>query len=279
MLEILYRIYEVADEETRSKNRESAIEFGLFSSTSKRDNIEILMDVMICDSREQFKGIIREMYGEDTPFRYSSKLAPGQLYCIIIGEHCYNSEKYFNKISFTCDHCGANVTTYLDRYPRFDNYEIRHSLFNIQEYANKKFCSSRCKEQFKQKVIRELKPGDSDEFFVSRDMFTQSVSGYIYKITKKSTGEFYIGQTQYAPMFRWAEHMKTERFPIQNIEDYIFEVIEIVGLGENILEREKLWIQAYYKEDPERSLNIAQTILLRKESPYIMSTGEQNDDE
>lgn len=87
-------------------------------------------------------------------------------------------------------------------------------------------------------------------------MFSEKVSGYIYKISKKSTGEFYIGQTMYAPVFRWGQHLKTERFPIENITDYQFEVIEIVPPGCNILEREKYWIQKFYKDNPEKSLNI-----------------------
>lgn len=38
MLEVIYRIYEVADEETAAKNREKDLGFGLFSSTSKVEN-------------------------------------------------------------------------------------------------------------------------------------------------------------------------------------------------------------------------------------------------
>lgn len=90
-------------------------------------------------------------------------------------------------------------------------------------------------------------------------MFTEDIAGYIYKISKKSTGEFYIGQTIYAPVFRWGQHLKTARFPIKDITDYKFEVIEIVPKTENILEREKYYIQKYYRENPEKSLNIACT--------------------
>ena len=64
MLEILYRIYEVADEETAKKNRENDMNFGIFSSTSKAENTELIMDCKVCDSREQFKEIIRAEYGE-----------------------------------------------------------------------------------------------------------------------------------------------------------------------------------------------------------------------
>ena len=74
MLEVIYRIYEVADKETAAKNREKDLGFGLFSSTSKVENTEILMDCLICDSREQFKEIIKEQYGLAIAFRYSNKL-------------------------------------------------------------------------------------------------------------------------------------------------------------------------------------------------------------
>lgn len=99
MLEIIYRIYEVADDETAAKNRKKDIDFGLYSSISKAQNIELLMDCLICDNREQFKDIIKGQYGENIAFRYSRKLKAGDLYCIIIGEHCYNTERYFNKVT------------------------------------------------------------------------------------------------------------------------------------------------------------------------------------
>ncbi len=256
MLEIIYRIYQVADEETKQKNLEKGFDFGCYSSTSKAQNIELLMDCLICDSREQFKEIIKSQYGEKIAFRYSKKLNAGDLYCIIIGEHCYNTERYFNKIIFKCDHCGAMIETYYSRPICFSNYEIKHSFFGIQEYDKKRFCSEKCKYDFKEKELKQLHPDDEQEFFVSRDMFKEEITGYIYKISKKSTGEFYVGQTIYAPVFRWGQHLKTTRFPIANITDYKFEVLEIVKKGENILEREKHYIQTLYKENPEKSLNI-----------------------
>ena len=256
MLEILYRIYEVADEETKNKNLQSGIDFGL-CSTSKSENIELLMDCLICDSREQFKDIIRGEYGDGIAFRYSRKLKPGDVYCIIIGEHCYNTENYFNKIKFKCDHCGAEVETYYKNPIGFSPYEVRSELYGIEDYSKKRFCSNKCKFGFLEHERRTLRPADDTEFYVTRDMFTEDISGYIYKITKKSTGEFYVGQTQYAPVFRWGQHLKTERFPIAGILDYKFEVLEIVPKGENILEREKHYIQLLYRENPEKSLNIA----------------------
>ena len=93
------------------------------------------MDCLICDSREQFKEIIKSEYGDNIAFRYSKKLNAGDLYCIIIGEHCFNTERYFNKVKFTCDCCGASVETYYGKAICFSEYEVRNRFFNIQDYA------------------------------------------------------------------------------------------------------------------------------------------------
>lgn len=256
MLEVLYRIYEVADEETAQKNREQSINFGFYSSTSKGENIELLTDCLICDTREQFKEIIKSEYGENIAFRYSKKLKAGDLYCIIIGEHCYDTDKYFNKITFKCDGCGATVETYRNKPIKFGNYELRTSFYGIEEYKEKQFCSKSCQYTYFEREREKLRPDNEQEFYIQRDMFTKDITGYIYKISKKSTGEFYVGQTIYAPVFRWGQHLKTERFPIENITDYKFEVLEIVPKNTNILEREKYYIQKMYKENAEKSLNI-----------------------
>ena len=260
MLEILYRIYEVADEETAKKNLQNNLDFGLYNSTSKALNIELLMDCVVCDSREQFKDIIREQYGNDISFRYSKKLTAGELYCVIIGEHCYDTEKYFNKIKYICDCCGATVETYIKKPICYSDYEIKWTFFGIEEYSKKRFCSNYCKNKYTEKVKKFLKPNDEQEFYVSKDMFySKNIVGYIYKISKKSTGEFYVGQTMYAPTWRWSQHLLTDRFPIDNIVDYKFEVLEVVSDTMNILEREKYYIQKLYKECPEKSLNISCT--------------------
>lgn len=266
MLEVIYRIYEVADEETAKKNLEQDANIYLYSSESRARNTELLMDCMIADSREDFKNAIRAYWGNEIAFRYTKKLQPGDVYCIIIGEHCYNGEKYFRKTEYDCDFCRTHVNAYAGHSVTFSEREIQYELFNLKDkYLDKKFCCQDCKSRYKVRELRTLKADENTEFFVTRDMFTEKISGYIYKITRKSTGEFYIGQTVYAPMFRWAEHMKTDRFPICYIKDYKFEVIEVVPEGENILEREKYWIQYYFKANPSKSLNISQTAQLRKE--------------
>lgn len=244
MLEIIYRIYEVVD----------GTEDNYFDHKK-----ELEMDCIICDTREHFKDIIKSNFGNDIAFRYSKKLKEGDLYCIIIAEHCYNTERYFNKVTYVCDHCNLKVEAYAGHTLGFSPSDVKYYFFDIQDYLNKKFCCYRCKAEFTERERAKLKPNEEQEFYIQRDMFTEDIAGYIYKISKKSTGEFYIGQTQYAPVFRWGQHLKTERFPIENIMDYKFEVVEIVPKGENILEREKHWIQKLYAENPEKSLNVSNT--------------------
>lgn len=255
-------------EEERKRNLESDLAFGLYSSTSKRTNNELLMDCIVCDDRDQFKDIIRSEYGENISFKYSKSLKEGDLYCIIIGEHCYDTEKYFNKVTFKCDYCGSEVTTYIRKPIFIDDYTIKYSLANIDDYRTKRFCCGTCLNNYVKKEVEKLRQENPDfveDGWITRDNFTQEhLAGYIYKITKKSTGEFYVGQTVYVPVFRWGQHLKTERFKIDNILDYEFETIELVPKGQNILERETYWIQKLYNENPDKSLNISQTILLRK---------------
>lgn len=261
MLEILYRIYEVADEQTAQNNRERDLEFGLYASTSKAENNELVMDCKLCDSREQFKSIIRDEWGDRIAFSYrKNKLKAGDLYCIIIGEHAYDAERYFDKHTFTCACCGEQITTYLRNPIKVSDWEIKNMFYGIDEYRNKRFCSNSCKYKFETIERQKLRPDGDHEFYITREMFNvANTAGYIYKITKKSTGEFYVGQTIYVPVFRWGQHLKTERFDIKGILDYQFEVIEIVPKGTNILEREKYYIQKMYLENPSKSLNISCT--------------------
>lgn len=128
----------------------------------------------------------------------------------------------------------------------------------------KRFCSYRCKEVYERRERHNLKIDEQEELYIEKDMFTEDVAGYVYKITKKNTGEFYVGQTMYAPIFRWGQHLKTERFPISKITDYKFEVIEIVSKNCNILDRERYWIQKLCNEHPDKSLNILCTAELKK---------------
>ena len=261
MLEIIYRIYEVLDEETKLELAKASTYF--YGDRNK----ELVMDCKIVDSREQFKSIIKEEYGDNIKFRNSKNLKPGDLYCIIIGEHCYTTERYFIKYKGKCAYCNGELEGYFTPL-RFDNYELERVLYNVDvdKYSKETFCSNECRNR-RLKELKDLITKDTDKIensnmWIDKSLFTENQStnkiiGYIYKITKRSTGEFYIGETTYVPIFRWGQHLLTERFNIGNIEDYIFEVLTTVYEGTNIFEIEQQYIKDYYKKYPELSLNIA----------------------
>jgi hypothetical protein len=257
MLEIIYRIYEVMD---KSLDNPTLYQYGCPEK-------ELVMDCKLVDSREQFKSLIKEEYGNDITFRNSKNLKPGDLFCIIIGEHCYNTENYFVKIKSHCSYCNCELEGYFKPIT-FDNYELDRLLFGInkEQYDKEMFCSQSCKNK-RLKYLQDEIDKNKDQLenanvWIDKSSFTESqtkskIVGYIYKITKRSTGEFYIGETTYVPIFRWGQHLLTERFNINNIEDYIFEVIDTVYEGTNIFEVESKYIKEYFYKFPKLSLNIS----------------------
>ena len=96
MLEILYRVYRTLSDEERTEQQKECEndDFGLGYSYSFARNEEITMDCYLCETRDEFKAHIRDVYGPDTKFANSKKFPPNTYYCIIIGEHCWNTEKY-----------------------------------------------------------------------------------------------------------------------------------------------------------------------------------------
>lgn len=264
MVTFLYRIYQVKEKTEQIPELDDECKFtGIYSSYSKIFNDEICEEVFTCEDRDHFKDYIRGIWGEDIPFRASKKLEVGRYYCVILGE-CWNPEDHFNLVEYECAYCHSKVKTRYYRPIKIDNWTIKNSLYNIQEYKEKHFCCNKCCYDYieKEKNKLKLERGDdiNESLWISQDMFSNNdIAGYIYKITKKSTGEFYIGQTCHIPIFRWGQHLKTYRFPEDKIDDYVFEVLEIVPKGKNILDVEKEYIQEGYKKDPEKSLNISNT--------------------
>ena len=265
MVTYLYRIYEVKEKiENIADINDEGHFTGLFSSYSKLFNEEICEDVYSCDDRDQFKEYIRDIWGKEIPFKASKKLPIGSRYCVILGE-CWNPEDHFTLVKGECACCHSKIESRHFRPIKLSDWTIKQELFNLEsEYKDKIFCSSKCMYDFtnveKHKLQLELGDDVNTDLYVTKSMFHRDdIGGYIYKISKRSTGEFYIGQTQELPIFRWGQHLKTNRFPTDNITDYIFEVLEIVPKGKNILDIEKEYVQENYKQNPEKSLNISNT--------------------
>lgn len=251
-MNILYRVYEKDDENTRFYGN--------------HDNI-INQEVCICDSREQFKDIMRSMYGPDIKFANSKKLSKGALYIIVISENCYNVEEYVAVEDCKCAYCNRDFKTTPRRKIKLGNLwslskvceEL--SASRTAELTNMSFCSEYCRMQKEKELEKEFRDFAEEhdilpDEYICRESFSQ-FSGYIYKITKKSTGEFYIGQTKYNPIFRWGQHLKTLRFDMKNIDDYIFEVIEKVPNDFTSLHtRESYWINKGIEENHDLCLNL-----------------------
>lgn len=260
MLEIIYRVYQVPTEEERIKILEDGIQRNLWSETDRR---ELCMEVLICESRDKFKEIMRENWGNDISFARPRNPKGGEIYCFIIGENAYSDtlRRMFNRTEYECDFCGKKVFGFLQERTKIDNHTLKNELLNQDDkYSHLNFCSYSCQRQFVEQEKAKFNSDDlllSSNPFITKDSFSyQGVAGWVYKITKRSTGEFYVGQTLNCPIFRWGQHLNTSRFPLTNINDYIFEILETVKSGGKLLDRESHWITAERNKSPERCLNV-----------------------
>lgn len=252
-MKIIYRVYEKGE--------------GTSGFWGNYDNI-LNQEVCICNSREHFKEIMRSMYGEDIKFANSKKLPLGTLYIVIISEDCYDAEQYVSVMDYTCSCCGKQFKSISKSLRKISStYELDKLNHNLllskkDEIDNMVFCCNSCKEKTYESIKEEFNAYNEDndlipEFYIDRNTFSSNYDyGYIYKITKRSTGEFYIGQTKYNPIFRWGQHLTTNRFNVNNIQDYIFEVIEVCKSSkDSLLAKEAYWINHEREKCPEKCLN------------------------
>ena len=261
-MEIIYRVYEITEEEVESWNGNKYIE---------KSKVMLDQTILCCETREQFKAIMRDMYKpKEVHFANTRKLVNGDIYINIISEDCYNTAEYFILNDYTCSCCGRNFKTNNRLLIKFySTWAIRNAceekyLKNEIEIANMVFCTNSCRNIKENQLIDEYKEYArannliEDNTWISRDTFSKYDYGYIYQITKKSTGEFYVGKTKYVPIFRWGQHLTTERFKLENIEDYKFEILEVLkkSSDKKLSEREAYWINKKRNENPKLSLNV-----------------------
>lgn len=262
-MNFIYRIYEVN-----------------YNCQMERSDIILNQEVMITDSRENFKDNLRALYPE-IKFANNRKLKNGEIYCIIISDNCYNIEEYLDIKEYECSHCHKIFKSNekkLNKYyytGMFKNDNIDKEILNehINEIKNMRFCSKLCELEHMLTITSMLEEetnikfnGDfTPDIFITKDTYSNNnnnnnnVIGYIYKISKKSTQEFYIGKTIHVPIFRWGQHLLTERFDIKNIGDYVFEIVEVISKSKDkdlLNKREAYWINKSKDENPELSLNI-----------------------
>lgn len=241
-----YRIYEVTDDANNMN----------YSFYSDREINRKLIDngYIIAKDRDEFKKIIQITY-PNIHFGRKNNCEVGYQYVSVIYHNKY--ELYESQmIEYECNNCGKKIKT---DYFNLNSYLVNCGMWiGIGKKTDNKysFCCEECKNQYEKKLISEETAKNGDMYvdtFVSKDSFNEYSDGFIYQISKKSTGEFYIGQTRYVPMYRWMQHLKTERFNIKNIADYVFEILETCPT-DKLNERESHYINMY-KMDP-LNLNI-----------------------
>lgn len=268
-MNFIYRIYQVETYEDKTYN------------VLKRCDIILNQEVMITESRDTFKENIKSLY-PNIKFANNRKLKDGDIYCIIISDSCYNTEEYTSLTEHECGHCHKIfksspklLNRYYSKYIFKTDTVLSEVLDNYESFIKDlRFCSKKCEEDHKPEILKMLEEATAAKYtddnfipdvFISKSTFDSDayVDGYIYKISKKSTGEFYVGQTKFVPIFRWGQHLLTERFTINNISDYVFEILEVVNDKKLLNQREAYWINKCRDKNPELSLNI----LIPKEKP------------
>jgi len=234
-----YRIYEVAGQS----------EYGGYRNFIDRGFV-------VAEDRESFKNTIREMYPE-IKFGRSKKMKDGTVYCVIIySEDIEKSDRHLI-YEYECNYCHKKVKK--EKSELYRLYQYSH--WGVGNDTKFNYCSAQCREkhyqELKEKYIK-INDGINPFEWIDKDSCRlENTKGFIYKISKKSTNEFYVGQTNSIPVFRWGQHLKSDRFPMKHIDDYIFEVLEIISKEDKrtLLEVESEYINREYNKAPSLSLN------------------------
>jgi hypothetical protein len=241
-----YRIYEVTTEE-------ESVNYSFYEDRVIRRKL-IDNGYIIAKDRDEFKSILKETY-PDINFGRKKDCDIGYKYVTVIYHNKYDIAKGYI-FDYECDNCKKRI--YGDRF-NLNTYLYNCSLWiGVGKRTDEKykFCCEKCKNEYEERLKAEETQKNGNmliDSYVDKNSWNNE-KGYIYKISKKSTGEFYIGQTRYTPIFRWGQHLLSERFDIKNIDDYIFEVIEKCPF-EKLNERESHYINLY--KNDSRNLNKA----------------------
>lgn len=216
---------------------------------------------LIADDKDVFKSMIKDMYPE-IYFARSKKMPLGTLYCVVIHDSDVEMTQTHHLFTFQCDNCNKELTVE-KIYKNHNLHDTKHYGLSVSnQLKTYNYCCDECKEKHRKQLEEELKEANDGIYidkWISKESFSKWDCGFIYKISKKSTGEFYIGQTRYVPIFRWGQHLLSDRFPMSKITDYIFEVLETCK--HNQLNTLEAFYINKYKDDP---LNINKAVPVYK---------------
>lgn len=181
------------------------------------ETYNITTDVFIADNREEAKKYVSNLY-PNTPYRKPKNPSIDSIYIYLTESDRYWYERQYKEVEITCNGC----------------LEIKLIVGtkNIQLFQNNEYCSVECRDEAKKEYFQEY-VSESDHVGLSRYKVDE-VTGYIYKITNKSTMKSYIGQTIKPALFRWWQHLKIDKkFEQEEISELVFEVLEVVTYNSN----------------------------------------------
>lgn len=194
------------------------------------DWVTIWFDIVEATDKAEAKKLIQDEHGGIIAEKVSKKNPKKIDYRVFVVELSPEWEDHWLTVR-TCQVCGAK-------------YDLLNAKRN-GEWANHDICSGDCR-----KILRkETDFGD----------YTQGYNSHrpcIYKITNKTTGMVYIGQTTQCFTLRWYQHFFNagenkfhQAIKSSKPSDWTFEVIEVIYDEKNIKEilaqREQHWINHY----------------------------------
>lgn len=159
------------------------------------------------------------------------------------------SYEYIELDDFDCKLCGEKV----EKYSGIKDSAKQQGFCSFEHYQRYKQVK---KDIIQQELIAYLDEDYTVNGWISN--VTSSTKGYIYLITNKVTGKVYVGQTTQIPLFRWWQHLQSNKakFERTDLDDLRFEVIEVVNasnyeeLKKKLFEREDYYIGYYNSLTP-----------------------------
>lgn len=188
--------------------------FYMLKKVKDGEVINLETDVFISENRDTAKKLLSKKLG-NLPFRKPKNATDGTKYIYLTESDQYWYDYHHLNLTIECYYCTTKAT-----------FEGEKNLIKNRVGV---YCSTECKDQHEE-TIKDVSDwiNESDHVGLKRNN-KSAVIGYIYKITNKHTMKCYVGQTIKPALFRWWQHLKTDRkFEQDNIADLVFEVIEVV---------------------------------------------------
>ena len=238
-----YKIYEVGGK----------VDYTIYGESKPRTLVDFGHTMV--DNHDMFREHIKLTYGDSIKFARNKKMVDGDLYCTVINKR--SNERNNDLLTLyrvECDYCGTSIMYH--EYEKYRVGKLNFKHWKLKDNQNYNYCNSDCcNKHFELLNNKNIEKNDGVDVTKWIDRDNSKYDGYIYMITKKSSGEFYIGQTNSLPIFRWAQHLDTKRFPLDEIEDYKFEILEVVKDKSQLNKIELNYIKDYAMKYPRLILN------------------------